>query len=117
MCRRGREDRKSAPRRTKSSGRSNLTTSSVIAKAKTPSVRASSRLFETNSLASAIILPVFQSSLRIRFLARNPEQSGAGEDGRTSHRTRPPPGPLSQEKVVSAIGVGGDVVASAALVA
>src|SRR5215216_279273 len=38
----------------KSSGRSNLTTSS--AKAKTPSVRASSRLFEINSLGSAIIL-------------------------------------------------------------
>src|ERR671912_134580 len=38
----------------KSSGRSNLTTSSVIAKAKTPSAKESSRLFETNSLGSAI---------------------------------------------------------------
>src|SRR5918993_4325714 len=68
----------------KSSGSSNLTTSSVIAKAKTPSVRASSRLFEINSLGSAIILPGLSEQFEeIWFLARNPEQSGAGEDGRT----------------------------------
>src|SRR6266511_5821488 len=81
----------------KSSGRSNLTTRSVIAKAKTPSVRASSRPFEINSLGSAIILPGLSEQFEeIRFLAKNPEQSGVGEDGRTTHRTGPPPGPLSQ---------------------
>src|SRR5918995_238627 len=83
----------------KSSGRSKLTTSSVIAKAKTPSVRASSRPFEINSSGLAIILPgVPEQFEEIRFPAKNPEQSGAGEDGRTTHRTGPPPGPLSQKK-------------------
>src|SRR4029453_16019321 len=50
----------------KFSGRSKWTTSSVIAKAKTPSVRASSRPFEINSLASAIILPPVFSFRRLR---------------------------------------------------
>src|SRR5262249_33294823 len=56
----------------KSLGRSKLTTSSVIAKAKTPSVRASSRPFETNSLVSAIILP------DLRWIERKHGQHAAG---------------------------------------
>ena len=60
MCCRGREERKSVLRlRGMEVFRQiEITTSSVIAKAKTPSVRASSRPFEINSLVSAIILPI-----------------------------------------------------------